>query len=336
MNGFYGNNGFGNPVYGGGVSYGYNYQQPAQPPVFNQLLTADEMQKLQKNPNLFSTKLTEEEYLRSICTHKDHQNHITLEQQPNGKYRCSICQEEFNLIDLNTSKEEIEATCNNLYDLMQSIKTYYGNAPEALREFYLMIGFLPKIKSMWEVAKTYFDKTTGNYGGLTMNNDQSGFAVLSNIFGNGAMAGIAPGVGMGNPMGYYGAPPQGQWYGGAPVPPSAAMQTPGWGVPGNPMGAPQGQMPPSQAPAPGGNPALTPQPSAPVYGYNPNIYGPAPGGVVPSANPIGYVDASQNRDFTNQAGQPTTPNQPPMPAAPTNPNLEQNTPKAEVGKTFAG
>jgi hypothetical protein len=327
MNGFYGNNfgGYGNPALG--VSYGYNYgQQPQQPPVFNQLLTADEMAKLQKDPNIFSTKLTELEYLRAVCTHKDHQNHITLEKLPNGKHRCSICQSEFYLVDLNTTKEEIEATCNNIYDLLQSIKTYYGNTPDAMREFYLMIGFIPKIKELWEVAKTYFDKATGYGGGLSMNNDQSGFAVLSNIFGNGAMAGIAPGIGMGaNPGGYYGAPAQ-PWYNGAPVP-QGAMQTPGWGQPAQP----QGQMPPAQAPAPGGNPAFA-QP--PAYGYNPNFYGPAPGVTpTPSANPIGYVDNNQ-RDFTNQAGQPTSPTQPPMPAAPTNPNLEQN--KAEVGKTFAG
>jgi hypothetical protein len=328
MNGFYGNNnfgGYGNPALG--VSYGYNYQQPQQPPVFNQLLTADEMAKLQKNPNSFSTKLTEEAYLRAICTHKDHQNHITLEKLPNGKHRCSICQSEFYLVDLNTTKEEIEATCNNIYDLLQSIKTYYGNTPDAMREFYLMIGFIPKIKELWEIAKTYFDKATGGGSGLSMNNDQSGFAVLSNIFGGGAMAGIAPGIGMGNPGGYYGGAPMGgqPWYNGAPVP-QGAMQTPGWGQPAQP----QGQMPPAQAPAPGGNPAFA-QP--PAYGYNPNFYGPAPG-VTPSVgNPIGYVDNTQ-RDFTNQAGQPTSPTQPPMPAAPTNPNLEQN--KAEVGKTFAG
>jgi hypothetical protein len=326
MNGFYGNNGFGGygaPTYGGGYPYGAP-QQPAQPPVFNQLLTADEVAKLQKNPNLFSTKLTEEDYLRANCTHKDHQNHITLEKLPNGKHRCSICQEEFYLIDLNTPKEDIEATCNNMFDLLQSIKTYYGNAPETMREFYLIIGFLKKIPALWNVAKTYFDKATGNYAQFGPNNDQSGFAVLSNIFGNGAMAGIAPGMG-----GYYGQQPG--WYSGAPVP-QGAMQTPGYGY-GYPA-QPQGQMPPAQAPAPG---TSVMQPQAPMYGYNPNVYGPAPGAPMASApgNPIGFVDNSQQRDFTNQAGQPTSPTQPPMPAAPQNPNLEQNN-KAEVGKTFAG
>lgn len=337
---FYGNNSFGgyNPAYGTTPYGGYGYGQPQTPPstpVFNQLLTADEMAKLQKNPNLFSTKLTEDQYLRAICCHKDHQNHITLEKLPNGKHRCSICQAEFYLVDINTSKEEIEATCNNIYDLMQSIKTYYGNAPEAMREFYLMIGFLPKIKALWDIAKTYFDKATGGFGNNVGGNDQSGFAVLSNIFGNGAMAGIAPGVGGGyyGGVGGYGQQP---WYGGAPVP-QGAMQTPGWGVPGNPMGTPG--MPPAQAPAPGAtNPTLGNQPQTPMYGYNPSFAAPAPnvGGAPGIGNPIGYVDNTQAYPpATSPAGQPSTQPQPPMPAAPTNPNLEQNS-KAEVGKTFAG
>ena len=331
MNGNFmdGNNFYGN---GFGTSYGYSPQPQAQP-VFNQLLTADEVARLQKNPNLFSTKLTEDEYLRAVCTHKDHANHITLEKLPNGKHRCAICQAEFYLIDLNTSKEEIEAMCNSFYDLMQSIKTYYGNAPEALRDFYLMIGFLPKIRHLWNVAKTYFDKVTGNYGGLSMNNDQSGFSTLANIFGNGAMANAIPGIGgYGGGVGYYGQPPMNPWYQGAPVPPSA-MQTPGYGVP------PQGQVPPAQA-----NPNMygpqNPVAQNPVYGYNP-MYGPGPAPTVSvnpmqSPNPIGYVDNPQ-RDFTqaNTQQTPVSPTQPPMPPVPQpqNPNIEN---KAEVSKTFAG
>lgn len=337
MNSF--NFGMGTPAGYGTPSAVGSYMQPAQPVVLNQLLTADEVAKLQKNPSIFSTKLTEDEYLRAVCTHKDRNtNQITLEKLPNGKHRCSVCQAEFYLIDLNTSKEEIENTCNNFYDLMQSIKTYYGNAPEAMREFYLMIGFLPKIQQLWNVAKTYFDKITNQFGGMNVGNDQSGFAVLSNLFGGGTMAGVAPGVGMGAPAGYYGAQPgyngygygapvpgwgqpqQGNWYAGAPVPQAAAVQAPGV-APAAGTAAAWGA--PAAAPAPGG------------YGYNPSA-AIAPAGTIPvggSPNPIGYVDPTAT-PATNQAGQPVaSTTQPPMPAPPAaNPNVE----KAEVTKTFAG
>ena len=302
--------------------------QPPTPPVFNQLLTADEVQQLQKNPNVFSTKLTQDEYLRAVCTHKDGANHFTLEKLPNGKHRCSVCQAEFYLLDLNTSKEEIENTCNNFYDLMQSIKTYYGNAPEAMREFYLMIGFIPKIAQLYQVARTYFDKVTGNFGGYQMSNDQSGFGILSNIFGGGAMGGIAPGIGGMGAGTYYGAPqgwgqPQwGQqqpgWYAGAPVPPAAGIQTPvAAGVPSVNGG---------YAPNPV-NPALGMQ--QPNYGYS--MAGAA--APAPSVNPIGYVDPTAAPQ-TSQAGQvqATATAAPAMPAPPANPNVE----KAEVTKTFAG
>ena len=69
--------------------YGYAQAAPAQPPVFNQLLTAEEISKLQKSPQQFSTKLTDDEYLRSLCTHKNQHNQITLEKLPNNKYRLS-------------------------------------------------------------------------------------------------------------------------------------------------------------------------------------------------------------------------------------------------------
>lgn len=333
-------NSFGNyamPV-NGFTPYGaapVNPQVPAQP-VFNQLLTADEVAQLQKNPNVFSTKLTQDEYLRAVCTHKDGANHFTLEKIPNGKHRCSVCQAEFFLLDLNTSKEEIENTCNNFYDLMQSIKTYYGNAPEAMREFYLMIGFIPKIAQLYQVARAYFDKVTGFGNAYQMGNDQNGFSILSNIFGGGAMAGVAPGLGGGMAGGYYGAPPawgaqnvnpvwgqqQPGWYGGAPVPPAAGIQTP------VSAGVPFGSQP---AAAPGVNPALAMQ-QQPGYGYGMGGVAPAP---IPSANPIGYVDPNAAPPATSQAGQvQASPTQ--APAMPTPPPANPNVEKAEVNKTFAG
>ena len=321
-----------NQFYGNTFNPGFGYvaTQPQEPPVFNQLLTADEVAKLQKNPNLFSTKLTEDEYLRAVCTHKDMSNRVVLERLPNGKHRCAVCQAEFYLLDLNTSKEEIERVCNDFYDLFQSIKTFYGNAPAALREFYLITEFIPKVKHLWDVAKQYFEKVTGGYGSLTPNNDQSGFAVLSSIMGNGAIPGMAPTVG---PM-MYPQPgfPQAGYYGGNPIPQASVLQTP-QAVPGQPM-APQ-------QPVAGAGYAM-PQPNAQgMYGYNPaTMVTPAPSIGMQSPNPIGYVDPNagaygmpQTPQAVNQAGQPQSATQPPpMPAAPpANPNI-----KADVGKTFEG
>lgn len=335
-------------IYGGypammGGAYAYPAQAP-QAPVLKQLLTADEVAKLQKNPVHFSTKLTEDEYLRACCTHKTatvpgQMSQITLEKLPNGKHRCSICGAEFNLIDLNTPMQEIEVICNSAWDLLQSIKTYYGNSPEAMRDFYLMIGFLPKLKYLWNVAKQYFDKVTGNFGMLGNGNDNSGFATLANILGGGAMAGgIVPGM---NPaMNYYN---YGYPAAGAPFNP-AMGQTPAMAMPQMPT-AP-GPMPAAPAPQPTyGNVVYAAPPAAPVaapgqvpmygYGQQPQAAPAVPMGT----NPIGYVE-QQQPDFTagmaaaNAGTTQAAPATPPMPEPPKNPNLQDN--KAAVSKKFAG
>ena len=337
----------------GGYGYPMMQQQSPEQPIFNQLLTTDEVAKLQKSPTVFSTKLTEDEFLRAVCTHKDNNNHIMLEKLTNGKHRCTICQAEFFLVDLNAAKEDIEKTCNDFNDLLQSIKTYYGNAPTALREFYLMVGYIPKITHLWNVAKQYFDKVTGGYGGgLVPNSDQSGFATLSNILGNGAMMGLAPMMAGGYNGGYIQQVPQQGYYAQQPMPQAAYVQTPQQPMmqQANPFQqfqqqqVPQQQQPyPSQVyqPVPPQQPMMQ-QPmqpmQQPMYGYanyNPNMMVPMQQPM--QQNPIGYVEQpNPQRDFTqtvNQAGQPQSQTQtPPMPAPPANPNVV----KADVSKKFNG
>ena len=336
---------YGQQVYGAypgmmGGAYGYPVQPP-QPPVLKQLLTADEVAKLQKNPVHFSTKLTEDEYLRACCTHKTaaipgQPSQITLEKLANGKHRCTICGAEFNLIDLNTPMVDIESICNNAWDLLQSIKTYYGNSPEAMRDFYLIIGFIPKLKYLWNVAKQYFDKVTGNFGMLSNGNDNSGFATLANILGGGSMAGgLAPGM---NPaMNYYN---YGYPTAGAPFNP-AMGQTPAMAMPQMPVN-PAPVAAPAPQPAYGAVYPQAPAAAAPVaapgqvpmygYGQQPPVMNPAAAAVPMGTNPIGYVE-QQPVDFTASATQ-ATPATPPMPEPPKNPNLQDN--KAAVSKKFAG
>ena len=130
--------------------YGPNpYIQPQQQPqeeraVFTQLLTDAEVAKLKKNPvTPFNYKLNEKESLKAICTHKENGSAgPNLIRLPDGRYRCPICQEEFNLINPDANIEEIKSIISNFNDLMQSIKVYYGNPPMALREFFVFIGFI--------------------------------------------------------------------------------------------------------------------------------------------------------------------------------------------------
>lgn len=305
--------------------FGYPAQQQVQPPVFNQLLNQEEIAKLQKAPAQFSTRLTEDEFLRSVCTHKNN-NQIALEALPNGKHRCPICGTEFFLIDLNTSDSDVEQMCANFHDVMESIKTYYGNIPENMREFFMMIGFIKKVPYLWKVARNYFEKVVGQTGMLQPNGDQNGFAMLSNVFGNGAMGGM---FGMGGmPMGGYYS--QQQMGGYAQYQPNGYVGHPMQQVPG--MGTyqvPQQPMP-MNGPVPVQQQPQFAQPAA--YGM---------GGMMPQqpqammGNPIGYVDPNvAQQDFTQQPVQQAAPQQAPaMPEPPKNPNVKD---KATVSKNFAG
>ena len=146
------NNNFGTP-YGGtfnGTTYGNT--APTQP-TMTQLLTPEEIGKIRKSPQAFNVKLTEDEYLRSLCTHKDEKGNICVEKLGDGRFHCPICNATFNLIDLNTNKETIDNIALNMEDLFQSIKTYLPNPTKDMRNIYMMIAYFHKVGMLWDIAR---------------------------------------------------------------------------------------------------------------------------------------------------------------------------------------
>lgn len=281
-----------NPAYAG---YAYAASQPA--PVLNNFLTPEQIAEIQQNPQLFPTKLTRDEFLRSICTHKQN-NMITLERTGDGNHHCTLCGKDFFLFDTNTPKDTVIGICKNMYDLIQSIKTYLLNAPEALKDIYMVLGFIEKFPVLWETAVKGFEQASNATAfGLQSNPQMDAFQMLGNVFGGNMMGGF---YGQ-QPMGY----PQQAWQAGyqQPVAPPPAPQAPvaqapaqppvytngGYVIPPAPMqpqvGYPiqtpvqqaypmQGYNPigqPEQAPIPG--PAVAP-PTAPEAAVNPNIQTP--------------------------------------------------------------
>lgn len=316
------------PWNGGGMTYSKN-PQPA--PVLNNFLTPEQIAQLQHNPT-FQAKLSQDEFYRSICTHKNN-NSITLEKLPNGKHRCSTCCEEFNLFDLNTSDEAVEQICNNMYDLLQSAKTYFLNAPEDLRNLYMVIGFIRKVPQLWRTAKKIFEQASNATAfGLQQNYDQNSFQILSNLFGGGMMNGA-----MGQNNYYYNQPTQ--------VPPMAQYQQPMYN-PQMQQGAPM-QQGPMYNPQMQQNPSESQQQQQPYSGYNTsngnsNYVVPAPPPPPQNnrmmSNPIGYVDPNSQSvniqvPLQGQSQQPTISPQPSqIVEQPVNPNLQ----RADSNKTLIG
>lgn len=296
----------GNSWGGAGMTYSQNQQTP---PVLNNFLTPEQIAQLQHNPT-FQSKLTQDEFYRSICTHKNN-NAITLEKLPNGKHRCSTCCEEFTLLDLNTPDETVDQICNNMYDLLQSAKTYFLNAPDDLRNLYMVIGFIRKVPQLWRTAKKIFEQASNATAfGLQQNYDQNSFQILGNLFGGGMMNGM-----MGQNNYYYNQPTQ--------VPNMAQYQQPNQGYPQQPTGQ---QQPPYQGyNTNNGNSNYIVPPPPPPQQQQQNVM----------SNPIGYVEpnATQSVNISVPLQQQTIQPQPSqIVEQPVNPNLAQ----ADPNKTLMG
>lgn len=235
----------------GQMNYGSTYTAYARPQARNtQPLTPDQIAKLRQDGNAFDMKIEQEDLWRSACTHKEKNGNSTLVENQDGTFTCTICHETFKMCD--NTKEEIEAAVNTLINMLQTSKTVYLDAPDALvTQYYQIIPLLKKFPDLWERAMKNFamyDMTPGVQG---MAPGYSGFAAMQTLLSN-------PYSGYGQPM--YGQQPyMAQPMYGQPTPQQAPVQQP-------------------VAPAPGMMP--------PYGGYAQPVYGQAP--VMDPNNPMAY------------------------------------------------
>lgn len=211
------------PAYNGGYGYGYNngyapnmgftYTAPRPQALNSQPLTQDMANTLRQDGNEFNMKVDQREIWRAICTHKDPSNgQSTLTQNEDGTYTCSICGETFNFFE--GTKDDIDNAVKVIIDMMQTCKTIYLDAPNAMTEqYYQQIPLLRRFASLWQHAVNNFAKyenyanplvpISGNYGGFNAINQ-----LLTNPYGFGYQPyGQMP---MQQPMmqSYYGQPMQ--------------------------------------------------------------------------------------------------------------------------------
>jgi hypothetical protein len=169
-----------NNNYGFNNSMGMGYaQQTQQPVVMKQTLTQEEVELLRKKGPKFNFKLSKEEFLRAICTHKDpNTGNISLQRNPDGTHTCSICHETFTLLD-RLDRGAIEDICLNFNDLFQTIKTMYGPVPtEGGRELYAFIGFINRMPDFYEVAAEYFARLNNAGAGMEENRGPQSLGML--------------------------------------------------------------------------------------------------------------------------------------------------------------
>lgn len=278
-----------------------NPTQPMQQPVMEMRneLSNEEMAQLRQSgvqTGSFFKAPTQIETLKAICSHKNGAGQLSIHPIGDDKFKCDICGEEFSLVDEDDT-QVVEAACNKVNDIFQTIKTFYGATNPNLRNVYPCINVIKQLPQMFKHAYEYFKaavpQNNNNYYG-------NGYYTPSNVYASATAGADIPGMvsnnyGYGNygggynsyPQPYYGNPQQFQqpspMMGGQPAYPQNGynQQAPAYGYPQPTQ--PQNTGINYQQPVQTGYNAVTPTQS---QMQNPQPY-PA------SANPIGTVTPVQ-------------------------------------------
>ena len=162
------NNVFTNPNF---VPYGASpvgsvYGQQPPVPKNTQPLTKEEIAKLQKEVERFSTALTEQDVLKARCTHRVNGD-TALVQNGDGSYTCSICGENIVLEDYTPDQvQEIVAKFVNLLDV---IKVQFMDLPvDVACEFFQIIPYCKRVPQLYEIAHDNYSRYAG-YSSIGVN-----------------------------------------------------------------------------------------------------------------------------------------------------------------------
>ena len=162
------NNVFRNPNF---VPYGTSpvgsvYGQQPPVPKNTQPLTKEEIAKLQKEVERFSTALTEQDVLKARCTHRVNGD-TALVQNGDGSYTCSICGENVVLEDYTPDQvQEIVAKFVNLLDV---IKVQFMDLPvDVACEFFQIIPYCKRVPQLYEIAHDNYSRYAG-YSNIGVN-----------------------------------------------------------------------------------------------------------------------------------------------------------------------
>ena len=249
---------------------------------YTQALTPEEISRLRSKNDVFKIEVSEEDLLRAACTHKENGVSTLIDRgytdDGNPIVQCSICGETFVIVDCDV--KEVEAEIEKLYNMLQTAKTMYLDAPPSLtRQFYQLIPLLKKFPILYDRSQrnfAYYENAMGTTPGSSTVG-MNGFQILGNM--------------LANPYGGYGYQAPVQPVQPAPYPPQGGQyppQQPAYPYPVQP--APYGYPAPMQPVDPNQNPLMY-APANPAPAPAP---APAPGTVPPAT---GNNEVSQQKQF---------------------------------------
>lgn len=183
-----------NPYMGAaGYVPGPGYPSPfvSQPMMFggapqvqvNNALTDEEINQIMNKPNTtIDINVSQDDYLRSMCTHKKHGVETVMQTlDDDNMVYCSICQETWD--STKATKEEVKAIVDKLISHIQNMK-WVGSLPiELIREFCVIIPLLKKFPDLYEVAISNFNKF-GSAKNYVDARDASVYSNLNNLMGS--------------------------------------------------------------------------------------------------------------------------------------------------------
>lgn len=169
--------------------------QPQKKVTFTNPLGPEKVKELlAKGNQAKAITITEQDLNRAICTHREGDK-VYLVPTNDGKVRCQICGEEFNIVN-DATKEEIELATQNLIDIWNSAKFSNVDMPQkACIEFYTALAYLKKTPDMYRMGMENLDQY--------YNNNPQANSYVPNAFDQLSMVFGAPSQSM---MYQYGAP----------------------------------------------------------------------------------------------------------------------------------
>ena len=167
----------------GGFAYNGFQGQPQATQKFNNVLTAEQIKRLQQNTEQFQIGLTEEEMLRAVCNHRsaDGMSDALVFDKMTGIARCTICGYEFRPSDASESIENIKDAVDRVVDYIQTVKIMYYDFPaSAAQEYFPIIPLLNKLPKLFEFAAKNMSKHEA-YGWSYNSNNMGAVQMLNNL-----------------------------------------------------------------------------------------------------------------------------------------------------------
>ena len=143
---------FGQPMYGASV-------MPAQT-MFKEVqvtnpMTKEDLELLKPVKNEFNMNIDPVDVARAKCPHKNATKLLINPIGSGNMVKCTQCGAEFNLT--LRSKEDIEASVNNLVNFLEQMKLYAVNFDEEFyKDYMMMIPLLRKAPNLYEMAVQNF------------------------------------------------------------------------------------------------------------------------------------------------------------------------------------